>query len=290
MKEYFVTPETDVQLLLDNAEKNSVIHLAAGSYRQKLVIRTPGLRLEGAGSEKTEIVWNDYAKKLDGQGREYITFRTWTVAVCADGVEMSRLSVRNDALDPVSKGQEVSLSVYGDDFRMSDCLLCSTQDTLFLGPLPPDLIDRYDGFLPDELRASRLLSQRFTRCRIEGSVDFIFGCGDAVFDECEIVSVFDGRDHGFVAAPAHSMNQNDGFVFRRCSFLRGPGLSDSSVFLARPWRDYGLARFEDCRYEAHIKPEGFDPWLDSGRERTARFTETPVRPGRVSWSNRQTEA
>lgn len=290
MREYLVRPGNDVQAVLDRAVPGSLVRFEAGVYRQKLMLKTPGLRLEGAGAEETTLLWGDYAKKLDPQGREYNTFRTWTLAVCADDVEMKNLSVVNDALDPTVKGQEVALSVYGDRFRMEDCVLRSTQDTLFVGPLPPDLIERYDGFLPDVLREDRLLSQAFINCRIEGSVDFIFGCGAAVFEDCEIVSVFDGRDHGYVAAPAHSLSQTEGFVFRRCDFTRGAGVADGTIFLARPWRDYGLASFEDCRYDAHIRAEGFDPWRDSGRDRTARFYETPAQAGRVIWCNRQTEA
>ncbi|MBQ7434579.1 MAG: pectin esterase [Oscillospiraceae bacterium] len=290
MREYLVRPGDDVQAVLDRAEPGSRICFEAGVYRQKLMLRTPGLRLEGEGAENTVLLWGDYAKKLDSQGREYNTFRTWTLAVCADDVEMRNLSVLNDALDPVIKGQEVALSVYGDRFSMTDCMLRSTQDTLFLGPLPPDLIERYDGFLPDELRVDRLLSQSFRRCRIEGSVDFIFGCGAALFEDCEIVSVFDGRDHGYMAAPAHSLSQAEGFTFRRCDFTREEGVADGTIFLARPWRDYGLCRFEDCRYGRHIRAEGFDPWRDSGRDKTARFFEAPAVPGRVSWCNRQTEA
>lgn len=290
MTEYLVRPGDDAQALLDRAQPGSLIRFAAGVYRQKLMLRTPGLRLEGEGAEETVLLWGDYAKKLDARGQEYNTFRTWTLAVCADDVQMRGLSVVNDALDPAVKGQEVALSVYGDGFSMEDCVLRSTQDTLFLGPLPPDLIARYDGFLPEELRRNRLLRQRLTRCRIEGSVDFIFGCGDALLEDCRIVSVFDGRDHAYVAAPAHALSQTEGFVFRRCAFTRGEGVADKSVFLARPWRDYGLARFEDCRYGAHIRPEGFDPWRDSGRDRTARFFETPAQAGRVAWCNRPAQA
>lgn len=290
MKEYLVRPSDDVQAALDRAEPGSLIRFEPGVYRQKLMLKTPGLRLEGAGAEQTVLLWGDYAKKLDREGREYNTFRTWTLAVCADDVQMRGLSVVNDALDPAVKGQEVALSVYGDHFYMEDCVLRSTQDTLFLGPLPRDLIVRYDGFLPNALRVDRMLTQSFSRCRIEGSVDFIFGCGAALFEDCDIVSVFDGRDHGYVAAPAHALEQTAGFVFRRCVFLRGAGVADRSVFLARPWRDYGLSRFEDCRYDAHIKTEGFNPWRDSGRDRTARFYESPARPGRAAWINRQTPA
>jgi len=59
------------------------------------------------------------------------------------------------------------------------------------------------------------------------------------------------------------------------------------VYLARPWRDYGIARFEDCSYGPHIAPAGFDKWNDTNRDRTARFYETPSVPGRVSWANRK---
>ncbi len=290
MHEFFVRPGEDLQAVIDGCEPGDVVRLDTGVWRQKLTIRIPGLNLSGNGPDRSILIWDDYAKKLDAEGREYNTFRTWTLAVCADGVSMSDLAIVNDALDPAEKGQEVALSVCGDSFSMERCLLHSTQDTLFLGPLPKDLIARYDGFLPDELRRDRPLRQRFSDCRIEGSVDFIFGCGEALFESCEIVSVFDGRDHGYVAAPAHAAEQREGFTFRRCAFLRGAGVADRSVFLARPWRDCGLARFENCRYEAHIRPEGFNPWRDSGRDRTARFFETPAVPGRVAWCNRESES
>ena len=290
MPVFTVTPLDDLQQLFDSVPAGSTIRLAAGEYRQKLKLRTPGVTLEGAGMDKTVIVWDDYALKLDEQGREYNTFRTWTLAVCADGVRMKNLAVVNDALHPERKGQEVALTVYGDDFQMEDCLLCSTQDTLFVGPLPKDLIARYDGFLTDDLRQDRLLSQRFARCRIEGTVDFIFGCGNTVFDDCEIRSVYDVRGIGYAAAPAHALEQREGFLFRRCAFTCEDAVTPESIFLARPWRDYGLCRFVNCSYGAHIKPAGFDPWNDTGRDKTARFCETPVQPGRVDWSNRGVDA
>lgn len=282
-----VTPQDDLQQILDSASENAVIRLAEGVYRQKLVIRVPGLTLIGAGAGKTTIVYDDYAKKLDEQGREYVTFRTYTLAVCADRVTMKDLSIVNDALHPEVKGQEVALTVYGSEFHMEDCVLTSTQDTLFLGPLPPDLIERYDGFLNDELRLGGEMSQSFVNCRIEGTVDFIFGCGNTLFHRCEIRSLNDARNIGYVAAPAHSLSQTEGLLFRECNFTYEPGVTPGSIYLARPWRDYGLAAFENCSYGIHIAPEGFDKWNDTRRDLTARFYETPAVPGRVSWANRQ---
>lgn len=283
MSELVLYPCESLQRRLDQARPGDRVRLLAGDYRQKLVLRTPGLTILGEGADKTRLIYGDYALKLDEQGVEYNTFRTWTLAVCADGITMEDLSVVNDAQHPESKGQEVALTVYGDAFRMENCCLRSTQDTLFLGPLPADLIARYADFLPDELRRDKFCAQTFVNCRIEGTVDFIFGCGRALFDRCEIRSVYDVRGVGYAAAPAHPLEEEQGFVFRRCAFTAEDSVPAGSVFLARPWRDYGLSRFEDCSYGAHIAAAGFDPWRDSGRDKTARFYETPARPGRVPW-------
>lgn len=285
---HIVHTSGELMAALENASEGDELCLAAGRYRLKAAVRVPGLTLTGEGAEHTVLVWDDYAQKRHEDGREFNTFRTWTLAVCAGGVTMKHLSVVNDALHPEVKGQEVALTVYGDSFAMEDCVLSSTQDTLFLGPLPGDLIKRYDGFLPDCLRADRLLSQRFTNCRIEGTVDFIFGCGSAVFDRCEIRSLRDARGVGYVAAPAHSQSQAEGFLFRDCRFTAEDGAT--GVYLARPWRDYGLARFENCTYGAHIVTEDFDKWDNTERDKTARFYESPAVPGRVPWCNRQTDA
>ena len=276
-----VGPNGNLQKILDMAPPGETVRLSEGEYRCKTTVFTPGLTLCGAGADRTRIVWDDYAKKLDADGVEYNTFRTWTMAVCADGVTMRDLSIVNDALHPEIKGQEVALTVYGDGFTMERCRLTSTQDTLFLGPLPHDLIERYDGFLPDHLRRDKPGAQRFTDCLIEGTVDFIFGCGRAVFDRCEIRSLLDARGTGYVAAPAHALEQTEGFLFQNCRFTAQEGVQ--GIYLARPWRDYGLCVFQDCSYGAHISPLGFDKWNDTERDKTARFYESPPVAGRVPW-------
>lgn len=282
-----VSPGDDLQAVFDSAPENAVIRLAAGTYRQKVLIRTPGLIVLGAGADKTRIVYGDYARKRDFLGAEYNTFRTYTLAVCADRITMKNLSVANDALHPEIKGQEVALSVLGTGFQMENCILSSTQDTLFAGPLPSDLIGRYEGFLLDDLRRAGHMTQSYLNCRIEGTVDFIFGRADALFDHCEIRSVYDARNTGYVAAPAHELHQSKGFLFRDCSFTCEADVTPGSIYLARPWRDYGLARFEGCSYGPHIVSCGFDKWSGTNRDRTARFYEIPAIPGRVGWINRK---
>ena len=283
MGEWRINPHENLQDVLDIAPPGTVIRLPAGVMQQNIVIRTPGITLIGAGRDQTVLAFDRCAKDMDNVGRPLGTFRSFTLAVTAENVTLRALTVRNDAGDPARKGQQVALSVYGDGFVMEDCSLLSTQDTLFLGPLPLDLRLRYRDLLPEELRRPEPLASRFLNCRIAGSVDFVFGGGSALFENCELRSVHDGRHMGFVAAPSHDLSQTDGFLFRRCRFTADPAVPPGSVYLARPWRDHGLAVFEDCAYGPHIHPAGFDPWGTTHRNETARFYETPQVPGRVDW-------
>ncbi len=282
----YVTPDDKLQRVFDSAPEGAAIVLSPGIYRQKAIIRRNHLTLLGQGREKTILVFDDYARKRGEDGFEYLTFRSFTLAVCADDVTIKSLAVVNDALCPEKKGQEIALSVVGNHFTMEDCRLSSTQDTLFTGPLPADLIERYTGLFPDELRRGGEMEQVFRNCLIEGTVDFIFGCGKSLFEGCELRSLKDAREMGYVAAPAHSREQTEGYRFRNCRFTCGPGVGPGSVYLARPWRDYGLSVFENCSYDSHIHHQGFDPWNDSRRDLTARFFETPEVTGRAGWINR----
>ena len=283
MGEWRINPHENLQDVLDIAPPGTVIRLPAGVMRQNIVIRTPGITLIGAGRDQTVLAFDRCAKDMDNVGRPLGTFRSFTLAVTAENVTLRALTVRNDAGDPAHKGQQVALSVYGDGFVMEDCALLSTQDTLFLGPLPPDLRLRYRDLLPEELRRPEPLASRFLNCRIAGSVDFVFGGGSALFEACELRSVHDGRHMGFVAAPSHDLAETCGFTFRRCRFTADPAVPSGSVYLARPWRDHGLAVFEDCAYGPHIHPAGFDPWGTTHRNETARFREAPQVPGRADW-------
>ncbi len=269
--------------ILDNVHEYETIQLPEGVFHIKCLLQCSNIILKGAGLDKTFIVFDDYAKKLDENYFLYNTFRSWTMAVCGDNVAMEDLTILNEAGQPETKGQQIALTVYGDNFKMRNCRISSTQDTLFLGPLPDDLIKRYDGFLPNHLRAKKQCRQSFENCLIEGTIDFIFGSGEATFDHCELRSLKDVRNTGFVAAPSHGLAQEQGFVFRNCVFTAEEGVEDGSIYLARPWRDHGMCEFIDCIYGSHISPLGFDHWSGTEREKTARFHETPCVQGRVSW-------
>lgn len=280
-----------IQSALDGLDGSpTTLILADEEYREKVRINHPNVSI--LSKIRSRIVFGDFAKKIHADGSEYNTFRTPTLTVLAPHVVLQGLVIENDAGFGEAIGQAVALAVYADDFLAADCRLKARQDTLFLGPLPEDLRLRYAHFLPpQELLPLPDCRQTFQDCHISGDVDFIFGCGEATFDRCLIESL--PRKEGqlsYVVAPAHAREQHRGFVFERCSFV-GEASMNETVFLARPWRDYGLAKFQHCYIGAHIHPFGFDPWNDSGRDKTCRFFEIgSTGPGkeiatRVAWIN-----
>ena len=119
MAEWRINLMESLQDVLDVAPPGTVIRLPAGVFRQTAVIRTPGITLAGAGRDRTAIVFDRCAKALDHVGRPLGTFRSFTLAVIAADVTLRDLTVANDAGDPAQNGQQVALSVLGDNFLMA---------------------------------------------------------------------------------------------------------------------------------------------------------------------------
>ncbi|MDE6586180.1 MAG: pectin esterase [Clostridia bacterium] len=287
MKEFFITPADDIQSIVNGLTEPAVLHLAKGIYRQKIEICADDVTVIGEG-EDTVITFDDYARKIHADGQEYNTFRTYTLCVTGERVKIKNLTVENSNDDPRTAGQCVALSVHAKEFCAENINLKSMQDTLFLAPFPDDLVVRYRGFIPRrQLYAEGAGVHLFKNCKIFGTVDFIFGCAEAYFLGCEIVSLADQRNIGFIAAPAHSLKQEHGFYFIDCNITSG-GANDSTCYLARPWRDFGKCAFINCKVGGHIAPELFDKWNDTDRDLTARFLyhnlDCAFAPSPVPWS------
>lgn len=291
MSEIYLKPNENLSTVIKNARNGDTIYLCEKSYNEKIIIDKDNLTIIGKG-EKSKIVFGDYSKKIHPKdGFEFNTFRTYTVNVIASGVTLKNLTIENSAGDPINKGQAVALSVYGDNFYGENLSIISMQDTLFSGPLPDDLITRYIDFLDYNVRyAEGEFRQIFKNCKIYGSVDYVFGCGTAFFDECTFINVDDGRSVAYVAAPAHSLKQSLGFTFMNCSFEK-QGDFNSKIYLARPWRDYGKVTFINCSYTS-ICPEVFDKWGDTNRDRLARFElfNYPATSETAGWTKHLTES
>lgn len=288
MSIFYLSPSDNIQKILDNLQTPATIYLKKGVYNQKLTVKSDDVTVIGESRETTIVSYNDYAKKIHSDGREYNTFRTYTLCINGERCRLENVCIENFNKDVEKAGQCVALSVNAKIFSAKNCDFKSLQDTLFCAPFPDDLVSRYRGFIPEkQLYLEGETAQYFENCKIFGSVDYIFGCASALFEKCTLISLNDGRETGFVAAPAHPLANGFGFIFHDCDFISG-GAAENSCYLARPWRDYGKCIFYACRLEKHIKGELFDKWNDTKRNLTARFlycnleNRTDVSP--VNWA------
>lgn len=260
-----------INSLINKINEPTTIILDNEKYYEKVVIDKPNIIIDG--KNKATIVYDDYAKKIHKDGREYVTFRTYTLLVKANNVTIKNLTIENSAGEGHIVGQAVALHLYADNIVVDNCYLKAKQDTLFCGPLSDDLIDRYVDLLPEDERIhAGEFNHYFNNCTIEGTVDFIFGGANAIFKNCTIVSLYTKND-SWIVAPNHSKENAHGMIFDNCKLIKGEGTKDNSVYLARPWRDYGFVTFKSCYLDSHIKKDGFSIWEGTNRHLHARFIE-----------------
>lgn len=236
-----------VQDAVNAARTGSTIVIASGTYREKVVVKTKGITMRGAGRNPSDtvIVLDESA------GSTGSTFRSATVEVRADDFHASNVTFANDfnrTHPQMPEGsQALALLVNGDREIFRNVRLLGNQDTLYAASANCNP----DG---QPCMATR---QYFADCYIEGNVDFIFGDGNAYFDRCEIHST--AHKGGYVTAQGkHYAREDSGFVFRNCTLTAEAGVS--GVFLGRPWRPYARVIFLDSTMGAHIAPQGWREW------------------------------
>ncbi len=210
-----------------------------------------------------------YAKEEMGDGTKRGTFRSYTLLVDGDNICFKNCVFENTAGCGKDVGQAIALYLDGDNITLENCSLRGHQDTLFLAPLPDKEI------IPGGFTGPKQFSERtrrtfhFKNCKIEGGVDFIFGGATAYFEGCEFVSV----EKGYVFAPSTPADVEIGFVATNCRFTAAEGVEKGSCFIARPWRNHGYVRIENCFLGEHINPLGFDDWGKSEAHEVIRFYE-----------------
>lgn len=255
MKHHYLTPKDSIQNLINHLtdDLHHTIHLSDGVYYEKLIIDRPNITLLGESSTKTILVYRDYSYKLHDDGLLYNTFRTSTVTVTSDHCKLKSLTIMNDAGHHQTIGQAIALSVYGDYLLIDDCRLIGNQDTLFLGPLPSDLINRYQHILRPDFLLPRMTHTVITNSYIEGNIDFIFGSGNALIYQSTCVFNADG----YLSAPSTYQGEL-GIVFYQ-SLIQSSKPNLRTV-LARPWRTDGRTIFYHNQFDGISTPHRFEDW------------------------------
>ena len=115
--------------------------------------------------------------------------------------------------------------------------------------------------------AGKFSRQYFYNCYIEGTTDFIFGEGTALFEKCTLHA----KANSFLTAASTTEGKPFGFVFLNCKITAASGVD--KVFLGRPWRSFAKVAFLNCEMGSFITAEGWDNWSKAENEKTAQFAE-----------------
>lgn len=222
-----------------------------GIYREKLFSDKRNLRIIGEGS--VLITFSDSGRELMADGMKRGTFRSYTAFFSGERLYLENITIENSAGEGCRVGQAVALYLDCDFAELDNVSLLAHQDTLFLAPLPEEEREKRGFYGPRSFLPRKKNKSIFRNCYIEGTIDFIFGSGDALFEECRIVSIGDG----YVTAPS-TAEDGIGFVFNRSSFgMRAKG---DDVYIMRPWRPYGKITLICCTIDDGFAPSLWCAW------------------------------
>ncbi|MFR7991489.1 MAG: pectinesterase family protein [Lachnospiraceae bacterium] len=144
--------------------------------------------------------------------------------------------------------QGLALRVDADRSAFYECKMIGRQDTLLMN------------------QSNRVY---YENCYIEGTVDFIYGNGTAVFESCTINSPYNA---GHITAASTAETQPYGFLFKDCMLTCDPTTESSapkeeSYSLGRPWNGPAMVVFYNCRMDKHISNKdtpNFDRFVQMG--------------------------
>ncbi|KAI3449364.1 hypothetical protein Pfo_006029 [Paulownia fortunei] len=244
-----------------------LLHINSGVYREKVNIpRTMRfITLVGNASDPPIITGNDTASTVIGRdGTPLRTFQSATVAVDADYFMAINVKFENTAPHVVGAvgGQAVALRISGTKAAFYNCSFYGSQDTLY----------DHKGL------------HFFSHCFIQGSVDFIFGYGTSLYENCYLNSAT--KKVASVTAQKRSNSSiSSGFSFKNCT-VTGSG----SIYLGRAWGDYSRVIFSYTFMDKIVLPQGWSDWGKKSRDKKVYYGEYKCSgpgadlTGRVPWA------
>lgn len=252
----------------NNRSARTVIFIKPGTYKEK--IRVPSdkknLKLMGESYENTILTFDDHAKTTE----DYASTR-----VSADDFSAEKLTFQNTIDSRKGGGQAAALRVDGDRAMFYQCRITGFQDTYYTG-------GNKRSYHKD--------------CVIEGTTDFIYGNGIALFEDC----IINSRKDSHITAHSQKLKNGKpankfGYVFKDCEIRLYPGEKVSEASLGRPWGNAARVVYLNCHIGSHIRKEGWSVWRGRDNHITAYYAEYKNSgPGynptdRLSWTHQLTD-
>ncbi|KAK9287926.1 hypothetical protein L1049_016371 [Liquidambar formosana] len=244
-----------------------VIYIKQGVYHEHLIINKSmsHVMMVGDGPTKTKITGSE--NFIDGTP----TFKTATVSVVGSNFIAKDMGFENSA--GAAKHQAVALRVQSDMSIFYNCQMDGYQDTLYV-------------------HAHR---QFYRDCTISGTIDFIFGNGAAIFQNCKMVvrKPLENQQCIVTAQGRIDKREPTALVLQNCTITaeRAYNVLRKTLksYLGRPWKQYSRTIIMQSHIDNMIQPEGWLPWMGNFALNTLFYSEFENRgPGsvqtnRVKW-------
>nr|CAN61914.1 hypothetical protein VITISV_018942 [Vitis vinifera] len=209
----------------------TLIKLASGVYTETILINgiKSNIILEGGGKDNTILTWKSSGLQLREaplmlKGANNFIAKGITFKNTLNHEELAHLQDKDNG----GAYRAVAAMVHGEHISFYECGFVSVQDTLW---------DKEGHHL-------------FKSCYIEGHVDFIFGDGTSVYEDCKLNSIGSGY---ITAQKRESPQAESGFVFKSAE-LYGVG----PTYLGRAYGPYSRVLFYQSKFANIVRPEGWD--------------------------------
>ncbi|CAI9759208.1 unnamed protein product [Fraxinus pennsylvanica] len=251
-----------------NFKGRYTIYVKAGVYEEFITVnkKQTNVFIYGDGPGKSIITGKrNYGIMKIG------TMKTATFSAVGNGFIARGLTFRNDA--GPDGHQAVALRVQSDMSAIFDCSIEGYQDTLY-----------YHAF-----------RQFYRNCVISGTVDFIFGMGDAVIqNSLIIVRKPNANQQNTITADGREVARGtNGLVLQNCRIVPEKELFplrfQIPTYLARPWKAYALTVTMQSELGDLIRPEGYMKWDGASYHQTCEFYEFANRGPGSNTSKRSKE-
>jgi pectinesterase len=101
--------------------------------------------------------------------------------------------------------------------------------------------------------------------RLRGAVDFVFGFGQSIYEDCALVSDSDmppGPQPGWVTAHARVAAGSPGGLVFKGGAVQAAGAGQT--YLGRAWNAFAAVVFYRTRMDGVVVPQGWQAWNAAG--------------------------
>lgn len=252
----YATVQSAINAAPEHLKTPWLIFIKNGSYEEQVIIpeNKPFIHLIGQDKDRTiihlkmNVGGKPDANTKDAEYWKYSVHNPQSavyqlegsvVTVKAPDFYSENLSYVNDWGVEMQNGpQALAMKTKADRIAFHNCIFRSFQDTWMTTTRDSD-------------------RHYANNCWIEGAVDYFYGGGDALMEQCTFYNV---RSGSVIVAPCHQ-SAKYGYVFHNCIIDGNKQASNGTLKLGRPWHNSPRAVYINTLVKIPMAPEG---WTNMG--------------------------